>query len=311
MCKYSFIINYCVKKWILVLVVVGIGIMMPDAHAADEYVKITQEKFTIIKYQSILPEIDSIKIELLNLNATAINSENPRVFKIIKSDFVASSIDRLSFADKMLPANQVSITNKDGNQLTDITVAGNTEFYITTTTSETDTATYSGKIYLQNDLQTIPISIEIKIIHNFFEIIAWNLGSILVSTIIFLAFWNNPINYSSYVFDSGDSHPILIVLTTIVTIPSVLLITSVLVGNPILDNLIAAGSGMVIIGKMMKKNPDGKTGLSFSITVNKELKDLEEQKAEIINKLNSNEKVSEWLNHDKELGDAEKGRIGI
>ena len=94
-----------------------ISFMIPLAEATDEYVKTTQEKIIVIKYHSMSPTVDRIQVNLINLNPTAINSETPRTFQIIKSDLIASNVDRLSFADKKLDSAHLKIVDAVGNGL--------------------------------------------------------------------------------------------------------------------------------------------------------------------------------------------------
>ena len=247
------------KIFLIFTISLLIVIAIPNIYA-DDAIKSVQEKYVITKYESwIFHSIDVMQIELVNLNQTKVNNEQTRTFEIMKTDFVATSSGKISSVAPYVSSENLQIFENLDNrtELTKITVPSSTKFHVTTNIDETDTGTYSGKIYLLSKSQVIPIKIEIQIVHDFREIIIANIIGLGIATGLFYLCKSNKHKFlGNYEFNPGDNHPILIVITSMISIPATLLVSTMFVGIPVVDNIIAFGTGSIIVAKMIKKKKD-------------------------------------------------------
>ena len=227
--------------------------------APDESIKLVESKYKIIKYQSIYPKTDLVKIELINLNQTGINENNPREFKIIKSDLTATNMGKLSWAENSMSEKHILLyfdeqQEKPIKNNSKITIPSDSELYITTDTSEIHSVTYHGKIYLVNEKQNIPIEIEVEVVHNPMQISMLTFSGIAFVLIAYHFQKNRSDGLMGFKLEQTEHHWLFIIFTTIISLPTTLFVNTFFVGNYFLDLVISLGVGVVVIGKMIKKS---------------------------------------------------------
>jgi len=262
-----------VKNYLIGISIVLIFILfIPQAEGEQQIIPI-KDKYTITKNAAWFWEsTETIQIDLIDLRSD-IELQKGKSLDIIISDFIPTSKGRLSNANDILSGRNIILSEienhpnvlgeriKETKSIPIINLEENlTKFSITTDTIEKDTATYSGKIYLKNESISVPIDVDIVIKHHPLELIIFNFIGItlgIVSAIVITKGWCSKWNkdfFGAHVeFNNSKGPWMLVVLTTIIGIPSSLLVNNLFIGSVGWDIAIALGIGFLILVSLLKE----------------------------------------------------------
>ena len=244
----------------------------------EQKIKPVKDKYVITKNSAsldLLGSTDTIQIDLIDLrNDAELKSESSvKNLEIIISDFIPTSKGRLSDANNILPSQNIILgkVNNENNGFEMKTEDNDekiqfielkkdlTQFTITTNTTEKDAVTYSGKIYLKNGSTFVPINVDVVIKHDPLELIIFNFIGIGAGIVIAIALTRERCNSATsklginVEFNNSKGPWILVVLTTIIGIPSSLLVNNLFIGNMLFDSIIALGIGFMILVSLLKE----------------------------------------------------------
>ncbi len=285
----------------------------------EQKIKPIKDKYIVTKNAAFLDSFgstDTIQIDLIDLrNSTELKSESSvKDLKIIISDFVPTSKGRLSNADDILQSqsiilekvinenNGIEIKTEEGKEIQFIKLKSNlTQFTVTTNTTEKDTVTYSGKIYLKNESTFVPIDVDVVIKHDPLELVFFNfigIGTGIISAVGITKGWCGKCKYNFFgvivEFNNSKGPWILVVVTTIVGIPSSLLVNNLFIGSVMFDIGIALGLGFLILVSLLKEKEDPSDDLKIELKLPKNNQRIDRNDI-LEEELNKNHLLKGWF----------------
>ena len=284
----------------------------------EQKIKPIKDKYTITKNAVWILQMettDTIQIDLIDLQNSVESELGAKNLDIIISDFIPTSKGRLSNANDILSSQNIILqkvknanngletrTEEEGKEIQFIQLKDNlTQFTITTNTTEKDTITYSGKIYLKNESVSIPIDVDVVIKHNPLELIIFNfigiamgIGSAITMTRERCSTMIRKFGVNVE-FNNSKGPWILVVLTTIVGIPSSLLVNNLFIGNVGWDVIIALGIGfLILVGLLKERKNNFNDNLKIEFELPNTIK-LEDKKDKLESVLNENYSIRGWF----------------
>ena len=286
----------------------------------EQEIKPVKDKYIITKNTALydgFESTDTLQIDLIDLrNNIESNSESGiKDLEIIISDFIPTSKGRLSNADNILQSQNIILgkVNNENNGLETKTEKGKetqfiklksdlTQFTITTNSTEKDTVTYSGKIYLKNESISIPIDVDIVMEHDPFELIIFNFIGVGMGIGVAIVITRNKCNEQlkkigiNVEFNNSKGPWIMVVLTTIVGVPSSLLVNNLFIGSVMWDAVISLGIGFLILVSLLKEKEDAAINDNLKIEFELPNNNQEIDKKKVLEvKLNESHPLKGWF----------------